>query len=207
MLPRAAHSASEALNWLRAGELFDVGVLDMQIAGYGRGDARPRDQPPARRKQTAPGAALFARGARCEGGKKQLFRRRPDQAREAVRSCSDVLAGIFKDLEPPSITKVRPPRVVSTTAKTVRLLLAEDNLVNQKVALHMLAAIGYRADLAANGLEVIQALDRQVYDVILMDVQMPEMDGLEATRHIVARQPNPMKRPWIIALTANAVSG
>ena len=71
----------------------------------------------------------------------------------------------------------------------------------------MLAALGYRADLAANGLEVIQALDRQVYDVILMDVQMPEMDGLEATRHIVARQPNPMKRPWIIALTANAVQG
>jgi CheY-like chemotaxis protein len=71
----------------------------------------------------------------------------------------------------------------------------------------MLAAIGYRADLAANGLEVIQALDRQTYDVILMDVQMPEMDGLEATRSIVARQPDPTKRPWIIALTANAVQG
>ena len=99
------------------------------------------------------------------------------------------------------------PPVVSATAKTVRVLLAEDNLVNQKVALHMLAALGYRADLAANGLEVIEALDRQAYDIILMDVQMPEMDGLEAARRIVARQPDPTKRPWIIALTANAVQG
>jgi len=89
----------------------------------------------------------------------------------------------------------------------MRVLLAEDNLVNQKVALHMLAALGYRADLAANGLEVIEALERQTYDVILMDVQMPEMDGLEAARRIVARQPDRMKRPWIIALTANAVQG
>jgi CheY-like chemotaxis protein len=119
----------------------------------------------------------------------------------------DVLAGIFKDLEPPSITKIRPPPVVSATAKTMRVLLAEDNLVNQKVALHMLAALGYRADLAANGLEVIQALDRQTYDVILMDVQMPEMDGLETARRIVDRQPDRTKRPWIIALTANAVHG
>ena len=118
-----------------------------------------------------------------------------------------MLAGIFKDLEPPSITKIRPPPVVSATAKTMRVLLAEDNLVNQKVALHMLAALGYRADLAANGLEVIEALKRQTYDVILMDVQMPEMDGLEAARRIVDRQPDRTKRPWIIALTANAVQG
>jgi CheY-like chemotaxis protein len=71
----------------------------------------------------------------------------------------------------------------------------------------MLAAIGFRPDIAANGLEVIEALRRQTYDVILMDVQMPEMDGLEATRRIVAGQPDPAKRPWIIALTANAVQG
>jgi CheY-like chemotaxis protein len=75
------------------------------------------------------------------------------------------------------------------------------------VALHMLAAFGFRADIAANGLEVIEALERQSYDVILMDVQMPEMDGLEATRRIIARQPDPKQRPWIIALTANAMHG
>jgi CheY-like chemotaxis protein len=65
--------------------------------------------------------------------------------------------------------------------------------------------MGYRADVASNGIEAIQSVERQPYDVILMDVQMPEMDGLEATRQIVARWP--MKRPFIIGLTANAMQG
>jgi len=85
----------------------------------------------------------------------------------------------------------------------LRILLAEDNVVNQKVALHLLARLGYRADVAGNGLEVIAALERQTYDVILMDVQMPDMDGLEAARHITHMR----DRPYIIAMTANAMEG
>ncbi|NMC33919.1 MAG: response regulator, partial [Veillonellaceae bacterium] len=92
----------------------------------------------------------------------------------------------------------------SSTYARARLLLAEDNLVNQKVAMRMLKKLGYRADLAANGLEVLRALERQSYDIILMDVQMPEMDGLEAARAIRRQQ---RLQPKIIAITAYALEG
>ena len=88
----------------------------------------------------------------------------------------------------------------------LRILLAEDNVVNQKVALRLLGQLGYRADVAANGLEAIDAVARQTYDVVLMDVQMPELDGLGASREINQRWPGE-RRPRLVAMTANALQG
>ncbi|MEL6402632.1 MAG: response regulator [Cyanobacteria bacterium J06626_4] len=87
----------------------------------------------------------------------------------------------------------------------LHILLAEDNAVNQKLALNLLQRMGYRADAVGNGLEVIEALHRQNYDLILMDLQMPEMDGLTATQEICRIWPQ--QHPWIVAVTANAMQG
>src|SRR5262249_23367728 len=88
----------------------------------------------------------------------------------------------------------------------LRILLAEDNVVNQKLALRQLQQMGYRADLAGNGVEVIECIERQVYDVVLMDVQMPDMEGWEAVGRIRGSLPMGERRR-IIAMTANAMQG
>jgi CheY-like chemotaxis protein/HPt (histidine-containing phosphotransfer) domain-containing protein len=88
----------------------------------------------------------------------------------------------------------------------LRLLLADDNPINQKVGVSVLQKLGYRADLANNGLEVLKALEQKVYDVLFLDVQMPEMDGLETARQICQRWAAE-RRPCIIAMTGNALMG
>ena len=87
---------------------------------------------------------------------------------------------------------------------TLRILVAEDNISHQKVAQQMLRKLGYKADVAANGIEVLQSLERQNYDVVFMDVKIPVMDGVEATRIIRQRWKN---GPKIIAITAFALEG
>ncbi|HEY5731695.1 MAG TPA: GAF domain-containing protein [Anaerolineales bacterium] len=119
----------------------------------------------------------------------------------------DALAGIFaRNLISPKLEPVKAA-MDKEMAKNhpLRILLAEDNQVNQKLAIRILEQMGYRADIASNGIEAVESIERQIYDVILMDVQMPEMDGLDATRNI--RKLTEVTQPHIIAMTANAMEG
>ena len=88
----------------------------------------------------------------------------------------------------------------------LRILIADDNKVNQLVAKRMFERLGYRVDLAANGTEAVGAVESRDYDVVFMDVQMPEMNGFEATQRIRSVVP-PARQPWIVALTANVLEG
>ncbi len=107
-------------------------------------------------------------------------------------------------LEPPERKPQIDPHIAQR--QPLRILLAEDNVVNQKVAVRLLSRMGYQVDVASNGREALTMLEHRLYDVVLMDVQMPEMDGVEATRHI-RESWLPHEQPWVIAMTAYALEG
>jgi signal transduction histidine kinase/HPt (histidine-containing phosphotransfer) domain-containing protein len=126
---------------------------------------------------------------------------RPAQLLEAI--CRELNIQLQREKKAPSTPVLDPGFALRIP---LRILLADDNPINQKVGLSVLQKLGYRAEVANNGLEVLHALDRKAYDIIFLDVQMPEMDGLETTREICKRWPRE-KRPCIIAMTGNALLG
>jgi PAS domain S-box-containing protein len=196
----AAETPSAALALLEAGEHFDVAVLDLVMPEMdGQELAREIRQRLSARELplllvTSLGRLPQAREA--EDFAAQLAK--PLKASQLYDALMRVFVG--RDGERQTQREADGAADVSP----LRILLAEDSAVNQKVALALLGKLGYRADVVGNGLEALTALEREQYDVVLMDVQMPELDGLDTTRRICERWPAG-ERPRIVAMTANAM--
>jgi CheY-like chemotaxis protein len=202
----ACASGADALALMGQGAAFDLAILDLQMPLMdGVTLAREIRRRPDGEK--LPLLLLSSLGRDAAAGEADLFNARLSKPAKPSQ-IFDAIVTLMGDTEAgaaPAHSRSGPDQ--PPTRQPERLLLAEDNAVNQKVALHMLTRLGYRTDIAANGIEALSSLQRQSYDVIFMDMQMPEMDGLEATRRIVQNRPDRRQRPWIIALTANAMQG
>ena len=216
MIPRDTQSAPQAIEWMRAGESFDLAILDMQMPGMDglmlAGEIRKLPG-----GSSLPLVLLTSVGVRSDSA---------DFASAALAGCltKPIKPGQLHEilLRVMSGSKAAAPEAPATSTKLdptlasrlpLRVLLCDDNVINQKVAARLLKQMGYRADIAANGLEALQALERQPYDLVFMDVMMPEMGGFEATRIIRERQsqqsqfPNYKSSIIIIAMTASAMQG
>ncbi|HEX5689949.1 MAG TPA: response regulator, partial [Roseiflexaceae bacterium] len=207
MLPHMTHAPLEALEWVRRGDSFDLAILDVYMPDLD-GIALASEIRKLRDAAALPIMMFSSLGRRevgADSGEFAAYLNKPLKPSQLF----DALAGLFTgDLAQTAKPVAQKTQIDAQLAERLplRILLAEDNAVNQKLALRLLSQMGYRADLAGNGLEVLDALQRQSYDVVLMDVQMPELDGLDATRQIVARWRSD-ERPRIIAMTANAMQG
>ena len=214
MIPCEAADAQQAMNFLRAGNPFDLAILDVQLPGMD-GFTLAAEIHQMSAPCVLPLVLLTPIGLRHEAS---LTARIPRVAftNKPVKPAQffEVLTRAFSNTKPASEPAPPPAQAAETLAsrQPLRVLLCDDNAINQKVAVRILQQLGYEPDLAANGKEALEALDRKPYDLIFMDVMMPEMDGLEATRMIRKLEAsggsvNFNSHITIIAMTAQAMQG
>jgi CheY-like chemotaxis protein len=202
MEPHSVGSAEDALAVLRSGRPFDVAMIDTQMPGMD-GVTLTRQVRQLRPASEFPVLLLSALGQRVP---EDVMATSVNKPLKPVALFEALSTAIHR----PSVEKVPASAPVSgapALSQGLRLLLAEDNAVNQKVAVNLLRTIGYQTDVVWNGVEVLAAVEKKEYDIIFLDMQMPEMDGLEAARRLVEAKPRSKSRPWMIALTANAMVG
>jgi PAS domain S-box-containing protein len=209
MISQEVDSGSAALALLQTDAAIDLAILDMQMPGMD-GVMLAKAIAQLEYRQQLPLILLTSLGKLAlNADDETLF----DATLTKPLRQSQLYNALLKIFQNSSTKIIASPRKTRTNSllpkkdeepNSSRILLAEDNLINQKVALQILRVLGYRADVAQDGEEVLQLLETQSYDLILMDVQMPNLDGLEATRIIRLRYPDRNIR--IVAMTANAMS-
>lgn len=208
MLPTSACSTREALELLRGEAPFEMAILDadlpeMKASSLSRSIRELKGRDDLRLVALAPMSRSSVHTERDAEIADEVSR--PVRALQLFEALS-APATRSRNTGPLRLADAPPPNATLSERHPLRILLAEDTDVNRRVALGFLRRLGYDADIAVNGMEAIEAIRRATYDVVLMDVQMPEMDGMEASRAIV-KEWSRLERPRIIAMTASAMQG
>jgi CheY-like chemotaxis protein/HPt (histidine-containing phosphotransfer) domain-containing protein len=214
MIPFAATDSTQALEIFRGGEKIDLAVVDWQLPGL-EGPALVAELRRPTQIPSVPVLMLIPVGVRTDApipsGTHLATLSKPVKPAQLQSALLHLRSGAST-----AVRRVQPvSKLDSTLAERlpISILLTDDNVINQKVALRLLQQLGYKADTASTGKEALRALERKAYDVVFMDVQMPELDGLETTRRIRERQNQSLppahfdRQIIIIAMTANAMQG